>query len=107
MYSAALRPCFQRTGPIEGVGGDDIQEAVGFHLLQQVADTPAFQLEDALRLASLQQRERLLVVQRQLLRVDLLARRLFDQIDRLAEDCQVAQSQEVHFQQPGIFDVVH
>ena len=39
---------------------------VGLHLLQQVADAAAFELEDALRLAALQQGERLLVVEREL-----------------------------------------
>ena len=50
---------FERAGAIEGVGGDDVAEVVGLHLLQQVADAAAFELEDALRLAAAEQGERL------------------------------------------------
>ena len=75
---------FQRAGAIEGVGGDDVAEVVGLHLLQQVANAAAFELEDALGFAALQQGEGLLVVERELVRIDALAGRLLDQIDRLA-----------------------
>ena len=95
MYSACLRPCltcdvvvdhaaFERTGAIEGVGGDDVAKVVGLHLLQQVANAAAFELEDALRFAAAEQGERLLVVERELVRIDSLAGRLLDQLDGLA-----------------------
>ena len=83
------------------------REMVRLHLLQQVADPAAFQLEHALGLAALQQGVGLAVVQREFLRVDPLARRLLDQVHRGAEDRQVAQAQEVHLQQAGLLDVAH
>ena len=90
---------FQRAGAIQGIGGDDVQELVGLHPLQQVADAAAFQLEHPLRLAAAKQGERLLVVAGELVRVDPLAGRLLDQIDHLREDREVAQAEEVHLQQ--------
>ena len=98
---------FERAGPIEGGGGDDVAEVVGLHPLQQVANAAAFELEDALRLAAAQQGERLLVVERELVRIDPLAGGLLDQVDRLGENRQVAQAEEVHLQQAGRFDVAH
>ncbi len=61
---------FERTGSIECAGGDDVVEAVGFHLGQQVAHPGAFELKDALGFASLQQREGFGIVERQFDRVD-------------------------------------
>ena len=98
---------FQRAGAIQGVGGDDVAEVVGLHPLQEVADAAAFQLEHALRLAAAEQGERLLVVARKLVGVDLLAGRLLDQIDHFREDGEVPQAEKIHFQQAGPFDVAH
>ena len=47
----------ERAGPIEGIGGDDVGEAVGLHLDQEVADAGRFELEDALGLAALEELE--------------------------------------------------
>ena len=57
--------------------------------------------------SALQQGEGFLVVQRELLRVDALARGLFDQVDRAAEDGQIAQAEEIHLQQTNIFNILH
>ena len=54
-----------------------------------------------------QQGEGLLVIQRKLVRIDASAGRLLDQVDGLGEDRQVAQPEEVHFQQAGRFDIIH
>ena len=55
----------ERAGAVEGDGGDDVGEAVGLHLDQQVADAAAVELEDALGLAALEQLVGLGVVERQ------------------------------------------
>ena len=60
----------QRAGAIEGVGGDDVGEAVGLHLDQEVADAGRFELEDALGLAALEELEGLGVVEREAFEVD-------------------------------------
>ena len=97
-------PAFQRTRTVEGRGGDDVQKAVGFHLRQQVAHPAAFQLEDALGLASLQKGESLRVVERQRAGVDFDAVVLFHVPDCFVENCQVPEAQEVHLQQAGLLD---
>ena len=98
---------FQRPGTIQGVGGDDVAEVVGLHPLQEVADAAALQLEDALGLAAAEQGEGLRVVQREAVGIDAAAGGLLDQVDDLGEDGQVAQAEEVHFQQPGPLHVGH
>ena len=80
---------------------------IGLHLLQQVADAAAFELENALGLAAAQQGECLGVVERKLIGIDPLAGGLLDQLDALGQNRQVAQTQEVHLQQAGRFDVAH
>ncbi len=92
---------FERAGPIERVGGDDVAEMVGLHPLQQVANAAAFELEDAFGFAAAEQGERLRVVERKLVRIDPLAARLLDQLDRLGQDREVAQAEEIHLQQAG------
>ena len=52
----------------------------------------------------MQEGERLLVVERQLDRIDFDAAVLLDVLDRLVEDRQVPQAEEVHLQQAGLFD---
>ena len=47
----------QGTGPIEGVGGDDVGEPIRLHLDQEVADAGRFELEDPLGLAALKELE--------------------------------------------------
>ena len=79
----------------------------GFIRCKQVANAAAFELEDALRFAAAKQRERLVIVQRKLVRIDPLAARLLDQIDRLRQNGEVAQAQKIHLQQAGALDVAH
>ena len=64
---------FERAGAVEGVGGDDVAEAVGLHPLQEVADAAAFELEHAFRLAAAEQGVGFLVVEREAVGIDLLA----------------------------------
>ena len=55
----------ERAGAVEGEDGDQVGEAVGLHLDQQVADARAVELEDALGLAALEELVGLRVVERQ------------------------------------------
>ena len=79
----------------------------GFIFCKQVADAAAFELKDALGLAALQEGKRLLVVERELVRIDALAGRLLDQIDGLGEDRQVPQAEKIHLQEARRLDVAH
>ncbi len=47
------------------------------------------------------------VVERKLVRIDPLAARLLDELDRLRQDREVAQAEEIHLQQAGPLDVAH
>ncbi len=60
----------QRAGPVQGEDGDEVLEAVGLHLDQQVADARAIELEDAQGLAALEQFVGWFVVQRQGIQVE-------------------------------------
>ena len=66
------------------------------------------QLEHARRLARGQQLERLRVIERDVVDVDALAAPLLeDEVDRLAQDGQVRQAQEVELEQAERLDAVH
>ena len=65
LTNSSTMPPFKRAGAIEGVGGDDVGEAVRLHLDQEVADAGGLELEDALGLAALEELEGLGVVERE------------------------------------------
>ena len=97
----------ERAGTIEGRAGDDVADVVRLQPLEQFADAVRLELKHALGVAALQQGVGLRVVQRQLVQVDLLAARLLDQLDRVVEQRQGAQAQEVHLEQADLFQVAH
>ncbi len=98
----------ERAGPVESAGRDDVGEAVGLHLDQQVADARAIELEDALRVAPLEKLEGRLVVERKVMQVErCVAWRSFDEPDGLGQGRQVSQPEEVHLQEAGLLDVPH
>ncbi len=96
-----------RTGPVEGDEGGDVVEARRRERTHQRAHRPAFELEHTDRVASLQHRERGVVVERDRVDVDALTSALADQLDGLVDDRQVAQPEEVHLQQTERLDAVH
>ena len=100
-------PPFERSWTVQGVGGDDVAKMVGFHALEQIADTSAFQLKDPFGFPASEQFEGLLVIERELHRIDMDASGFFDHLDGFREDRQVPKSQEVHFQEACGFDVTH
>ena len=63
-------PAVERARPVEGEDGDQVGEAVGLHLDQEVADARAVELEQALGLAPLEEGVGRLVVERELVQVE-------------------------------------
>ena len=63
-------PAVQGAGAIEGEDGDQVGEAVGLHLDEEVADARAVELEQPLGLAPLEQGIGRLVVERERVEVD-------------------------------------
>ena len=99
---------FQGAGSVQGRRGDDVGELVGLHLRQQVAHSARLKLENPFGLTALQQCERGLVLELlpfdEVGGIDLNPAMLFDVLDRLVEDRQVAEAEEVHLQQSGLLD---
>ena len=67
---AVDRDQLHRAGAVQGVGGDQVFDAVGLHLHQQVLHAAGLELEDALGLAAAEEVEHVLVGQVDLLDVD-------------------------------------
>ena len=77
---------FERSRSVQSVGRNNIVEMVRLHLLQQITNPAALQLEHAAGVTCLKQFERLLIVQRKLQRVNQFASGLFDQLDGVAQN---------------------
>ena len=95
-----------RARAVEGDGGDQVFEAVGAHLAQDVAHALALELEDAAGVAALEHGEGGGVVERDAVDVDgdALA---FQEFDGALEDGQRGEAEEVEFHQAGLLDVFH
>ncbi len=91
-----------RAGSIQRDDRDDVLEAGGLHAAQQVAHRAAVELEHAQCVAAAQQLVGRFVVQRQRLQVDVDSPVGFHVVDRVADDRQVAQPEEVHLQQADL-----
>ena len=98
---------FERPRPVEGVDGNDVEEVVGLHPLEQVADAAAFELEDALCLTAAERGEGGRVVERKGERVGPHAGGLGDDFEGLGDDGEVAEAEEVHLHQAGPLDISH
>ncbi len=94
-------------GPEEGDHGRQVVDRGRPELLDVAAHARRLELEDAGRLARGQQLEGLGVVERDGLEVDALAAVLLDEVDRLAQDGQVGEAQEVELEQAQRLDAVH
>ena len=95
------------TGTVERDEGDDILDAVGLELTQQVAHAAGLHLEHGHGVAAVEEFEGLGVVERNGLRVDGDPVEFLDQIDGLLDDGEGFEPEEVHFQQPGHFQGLH
>ncbi len=87
---------FQRARAEEGVHGDEVAEAVRLQLAQVLLHAHALELERAVRLRALVQLEGLRVIERDAVDVDLDAMVLIDHAQRIADDRERLQPQEVH-----------
>ena len=100
------RNIIHRPRPVQRVDGDDILDAVGMHLLQHVAHAGAFQLEHAHRVAVAQHVVGLGVVVRNL--VDVEGRFTQpDQLQRLLDDGERLEAEEVELHEARLLDVFH
>ncbi len=88
-----------RTGAIEREDRRDVGEAVGTHQPEQRPHRSAVELEDAERVAGAEELVGRRVVERQGLEDQLLAAVDLDVLERVVEDGEVAQPEEVHLDQ--------
>ena len=96
-----------RPGPIEGIGGNQVLEAVGLHLLKHVPHAGTIELEHAARLAASEQFQNFRLVGRQAFQVDRRPAPCRHKLDRSLQYRQGLQTQEVHLQQADLLDDVH
>src|SRR3989338_4127343 len=87
--------------------GDDIIERGRLELFEVALHARGFELEHAGGARVLEKLERFLVVERDLVHVDFLAVLDLHQFQRLLDDGQVLQAEEIHFQKAEVFDGVH
>ena len=95
---------FERARTVEREDGDNVAEVVRSHIHQKFANTGAFELENALRFAAAEERVSFGIVERKRIRVDRFSGRFLNDAHRVGENREVAQAEEVHFQEPGFFD---
>ena len=93
-----------RAGAVEGVGGDQVLDAVRLHLHQQVLHAAGFELEHALGLAVDEDLEGLGLGDVELFQVELHAVVLLDQLAGPLQDAERLEAQEVHLQQAHLLD---
>ena len=89
-------------GPEERNESDEVLELGRFHLAQRLTHAGRLELEDTRRVTATEHRVRLVVVEREVRDVDIA-----DQGDRLVDDIEVAQPEEVHLEQAERLDVLH
>jgi len=92
---------FQRSRPEKSVHSYQVAEFLRFEIAEKILHAVAFKLEDSVGPALLEDLEGGRVVQGYLIQVDLLSSIFFDLVEGVGDDRQVAQAQDVHFQQPG------
>ena len=96
-----------RAGPVEGVQRDQVLQPIGSIADQNVLHAVRFKLEDARRLSVAEHLVSRLVVERQVLDNHRFASMLLDQRQRVRNDGERRQTQEVHLQQAELFQAHH
>ncbi|OQA30785.1 MAG: hypothetical protein BWY57_02652 [Betaproteobacteria bacterium ADurb.Bin341] len=96
----------ERAGAIKGEHGDDVFKPVGRQFLQQLFHAFRFHLENGRRIGLFQDLVGRRVVEAQTHQIELFAGQAFDVFQRQLDDGEVAQAQEVEFDQAGLFDIV-
>src|SRR5918997_674603 len=92
---------------VQGVEGNEVVEAVGADLLEHPLHPARLELEDPEGGAAGEELERLLVVERDLPDVHLLAGGGFDGLERLLDDVEVPQAKEVHLEKSERLHAAH
>ena len=93
----------QRAGTVQGDDGDDVVVGIGFHALEQCAHTRRLDLEHAVGAACLHELEDAFVgFPVGLLEVEVDAVVVLDVAQRLRDDRQRAQAEEVHLEQAHV-----
>ena len=88
-----------RSGPVEGTDGRDVLKTVGPHAAQQRPHWPTVELEYAERFALGEEFEGLGVVEREVFEDQIDVAIGLDVVERVVEDSEIAQTQEVHLDQ--------
>lgn len=88
-----------RAGAIQREHGHDVFEAGGLHAAQQIAHGAAVELEHAEGVAARQQLVGGRIVERQMIHIQIDAAVGLDVVERVTDDGEVAQAEEVHLQQ--------
>ena len=91
-------------GAVEGDDGGNFADAGGRQFAQGAGHAGALHLEDADGAPASQQRERLVVVQWNVLRLQRLARGLLHQPQRVLDGAEVGQPQHVELEQANFLD---
>ena len=97
----------ERAGPVERVHRDQVVEALRLRLAQHLAHARALELEDAVGLAVDEQLIGLRVVERDGVDVEVDAFGALDLGERVADERQRAQAEEVHLQEADAIDLLH
>ena len=95
-----------RTGPVQGDRRDDILKAGRFHVCQEACHACAFHLENAVRISPADHFIDLRIVQGNILGLHVNTG-LPHHVQRVPDNCQCTQPQEVHFQQTEPFNRAH
>ena len=93
-----------RTGAVQGVGGDQVFEAIRRHLHQEVLHSAGFKLKNASRFAPAKKFEHLPIGEVDVLDVDLSSLDLLHQVDGSLQRAERAQPEKVHLQQANLLD---
>ena len=94
-------------GAVQGDQGGDVVERGGGERAHERAHGPALELEHAHGVALAQHDEGGLVIERDVVDVWPVLGGDFDQVEGPLDDREVAQPEEVHLEQPEVFDAVH
>jgi len=96
-----------RPRPVESDQGGHIVERGGGQGAHQRAHRPPFELEHAHRVALAEHEERRFVVEGDVVDVGTTSGRNLDEVEGALDDGEIPQPEEVHLEQPEIFDAVH
>ena len=97
----------ERAGTVQRVERDQVVQALGLRLPKQLAHPRALELEDAVRLTVAEQLVGFLVVQRDGVDIEVDVVRALDFVERIANQRERAESEEVHLQEADALDLLH